>query len=72
MKEALELQQVDSWDMIIAFLQNIDESKLQDIHFDLNRELRQNTYDCYGRRKNNEIGKAFIELKFTINHDIEG
>jgi len=53
--------------MIIAFLENTDESKLQDIHFDLKRELEQKG-DYYTSKC--KIGKEFVELKFTINHDI--
>jgi len=67
MKEELEIQPVNSWDMIIAFLENTDESKLQDIHFDLKRELEQKGDYYTSKRK---IGKEFVELKFTINHDI--
>jgi len=61
-------KRIDAWNVILEFLKNVNASKLQEFNFDLKREL-EHKGDYYDSR--HEIGKEFVELKFTINHNID-
>ena len=72
MKDDEKVRRIEAWNIILGFLGSVDASKLQEFNFDLKRELRQNDTGFYNRSNNCEIKKEFIELKFTIDRDIEG
>ena len=65
-------KRIDAWNAILEFLKNVDASKLHEFNFDLKRELRQDSQGYYSRSNACGIKKEIIELKFTIDHDIEG